>query len=397
MEKQAKDEFHRQLQDDPPEATVDNITATLQTFAASAGDVFKRGIANAFSKLDRRFRSHDGFKIKHRIILDRMFTEDGSWNYNRDMESTLLDVERAFLVLDERRVPESYAGIVGALRNAKRSYHVDAGEIANEYFKVRWYMNGNAHCWILRKDLVGKVNRLLAEWYGEVIADGMEGEEDPLDSPKTTPAKRHGFFPTPDGAAEKALERVPLLQGKDEPLLRVLEPSAGTGNLARRCVTRPVKPEGRHDWQVERAQKHNAEHRFDNVVDCVEIQPELADALRRQRIFGKVTCADFLSMQPDPANLYDRVVMNPPFDRERDIDHVVHALKFLKPDGLLVAIMSAGTEFRETKKSTAFRKLVSDLKGRMEELPAGSFAESGTNVNTVVVRLWKDGTPVSRW
>lgn len=73
------------------------------------------------------------------------------------------------------------------------------------------------------------------------------------------------------------------------------------------------------------------------------------------------------------------------------------ALRELKPDGYLVAIMSAGTEFRETKKSITFRELVLSLKGRIEELPAGSFAESGTNVNTVTVRLWKNGTPINRW
>ena len=67
---------------------------------------------------------------------------------------------------------------------------------------------------------------------------------------------------------------------------------------------------------------------------------------------------DFLHLKPDPENLYDRVVMNPPFDRERDIDHVIHALKFLAPEGVLVAIMSAGTEFRETRKSVAFRELM---------------------------------------
>jgi 16S rRNA G1207 methylase RsmC len=38
-----------------------------------------------------------------------------------------------------------------------------------------------------------------------------------------------------------------------------------------------------------------------------------------------------------PRYIYDRVVMNPPFDLERDVDHVTHALKFLEPEGQLVA------------------------------------------------------------
>jgi hypothetical protein len=83
--------------------------------------------------------------------------------------------------------------------------------------------------------------------------------------------------------------------------------------------------------------------------------------------------------------------MNPPFDRERDIDHVVHALGFLKPDGFLTAIMSAGTEFRETRKSVAFRAMIEKLNGKFRDLPAGSFSSVGTNVNTLYLRVFKDG------
>lgn len=400
MDKEAREQFQKQLKDNPPEITVDNVCATLHQFAATAGDVFRRGIANAFSKLDRKFRSHDGFKVGSRVILDRMFSESGGYNYHRDQESTLSDIERTFLILDEKPVTANYGGIVGALRN-KKSYRVEQGEIENEYFLIRYYMNGNAHLWMKRKDLVTKVNRLLGEWYGDQIGDAMtEGaEEDPLKNPKLTPAKRYGFFPTPDPAVDHLIGGrhghggIPIMRRKEKPQLRILEPSAGTGNIARRCVTRPdaIKP-SMQDYERKRIQESNDQYRFDNHVDCVEIQVDLALALRRERIYANVICTDFLSLtKPDDADLYDIVVMNPPFDRERDIDHVVHALDFLKPDGYLAAIMSAGTEFRDTKKSIAFRKLVEKMRGRFEDLPAGSFSTVGTNCNTLILRLWKDG------
>jgi hypothetical protein len=123
----------------------------------------------------------------------------------------------------------------------------------------------------------------------------------------------------------------------------------------------------------------------------VEVQPELADQLRAEGIYHRVVCADFLAMTPDPAQLYDRIIMNPPFDLERDVDHVVHALDFLASDGLLVAIMSAGTEFRETRKVTHFRALMNRLNARWRDLPAGSFASVGTYVNTLYVSAWKNG------
>lgn len=79
--------------------------------------------------------------------------------------------------------------------------------------------------------------------------------------------------------------------------------------------------------------------------------------------------------------------MNPPFDRGRDVDHVTHALKFLKPGGRLVSIMAAGVEYRTDRKTSDFRATVERFKGSIRDLPFGSFAESGTNVNTVIVTM----------
>ena len=76
--------------------------------------------------------------------------------------------------------------------------------------------------------------------------------------------------------------------------------------------------------------------------------------------------------------------MNPPFDRGRDVDHVSHALKLLAPDGVLVAVMSAGVEFREDAKTSDFRAEVKRRGGKFHDLPPGSFASVGTHVNTVL-------------
>ncbi len=167
---------------------------------------------------------------------------------------------------------------------------------------------------------------------------------------------------------------MPLYRRADEPRLKILEPSAGTGSLARRLA----RPQASHGTYL---------HPHD--VDCVEVQPDLANSLSREKIYRRVMIRDFLQIEPTPE--YDLVVMNPPFDLERDIDHVMHALKFLKPDGELHAIMSAGTEFRETRKAVAFRKVIEDIRGKFSDLPPGSFSDVGTNVNTCILRIRKDG------
>lgn len=372
-----------------PEVTVDNVRATLERLAGDADMIWRRGIANAFSRLDRRFRSHDGFKVGARIILERAFNGHGRWNYYYgEQKDALLDIERAFLVLDGGTVSSSYSPAIGAIEASRRNiFDPTQSECETEYFRVRIFKNGNAHLWFRRDDLVEKVNRILANYYGEVIGDARTQEADPLKNRKTTPAKAFGFFPTPAAAADKLLERVPLLQERDKPRLTILEPSAGTGNLARRCVQRVDDHVDRYDT----AEKLRATYRFDNAVDCVELQPHLADGLRAEAIYRAVYAQDFLTLTPGTTGLYDRVVMNPPLDLERDIDHVTHALDFLKPDGMLVAIMSAGTEYRETRKATAFRALMERMKAGWDDLPPGSFAAAGTYVNTRILRVWKDG------
>ncbi|MEQ8349821.1 MAG: DUF4942 domain-containing protein [Sneathiellaceae bacterium] len=170
MDKQAKDELRTQLQRDVPEPTADTVYATLERFALDAGTIFRRGIANAFSGLDRRFRSHDGWKIGGRVILTRMFDDNGWWNYHSNTRDTLVDIERAFCVLEGLEQPAHYAGITGAIENARRgSWGARQTEVASEYFTVRIFKNGNAHLWFRRDDLLRQVNKLLAEYYGEVI------------------------------------------------------------------------------------------------------------------------------------------------------------------------------------------------------------------------------------
>jgi predicted RNA methylase len=348
-----------------PEISVEAIEQTLRGLIEDAGSIFRRGVANVFSSLDRRFRSHDGFKIGARIILSRAFDDWGHWNYYANQRDSLIDIERVFLVLDEKSPRAAYAGIVGEIETARKKHSGGIHQSVHEgdYFRVRVFKNGNAHLWFTRPDLVEKVNKLLADHYS--LGYGKETVEDddaPFQNRAVGHARGFGFFPTPKPVAERVLEAAYLYRSENDPPSRCLEPSAGTGVLALGMA--------------------EAGHK----VDVIELQPELAQELELYN-FNNVLCADFLKVKPEA--VYDRIVMNPPFDRGRDIDHVRHAWDFLKPGGVLVAIMSAGTEFRGDKKSVAFRKLVDSVRGECRDLPAGSFADCGTFVNTLYVKLRK--------
>ncbi len=372
-----------------PQITEDTILATLEGFAMNSGDIFRRGLANAFSGLDRKFRSHDGFKIGSRVILARAFDPEwGGWNSYGNLRDTLVDIERVFLILDGKGPRASYAGIIGTIDHERKEANIGWGRIARtehegDYFRVRIFKNGNAHLWFTRDDLVTKANKLLAEYYGEVVGDGVDAPQDPeavFEDRALTPAKHFGFYPTPaaiaDRIARDEFESHFYRHPEDAKPLRFLEPSAGTGRLvnaicgAARAVTICKR------WSI----------------TAIEVQRDLAAELRTSMGLNtdRVICRDFLQMKP--ANLgphFDIIYMNPPFDLQRDIDHVTHAWKFLKPGGKLVAIMSAGTEFRENKKAVTFRKWVDTNGGRFRDLPAGTFREAGTNVNTCYLAMTK--------
>jgi predicted RNA methylase len=368
MDRQARDEFRASLADDPPAPTAENVRATLLAFMGDADMIFKRGIANAFAKLDRRFRSHDGFKIGSRVILDGYF---GTFGVESRGEETLRDIERVFRVLDDREQVAAYAGITGQLRQQCGYGTPRPVLIESDWVRIRVFKNGNAHLWFEREDLVRKVNRLLADYYGETIGEGSDVADVSTMGPgyHLTPARNLGYFATSDETARRLVERIGghAFQGA-----RVLEPSAGCGVLARKA----------RDLGAD--------------VHCVELDAGRAHTLRLDRF--AIREGDFLRMQPSdfPGGLFDGVIMNPPFDRGRDCDHVRHALQFVKPGGFLIAIMAARTEFAEDKRTASFRALVEQNKpasswrrNYFEDLPEGSFSHAGTNVNTVTLALYK--------
>lgn len=163
-------------------------------------------------------------------------------------------------------------------------------------------------------------------------------------------------FDSPPDVIEKVIYNARLSAG-----LAVLEPSAGVGLLA-----------------TEAAQTGA-------LVDVYEIDPGRIEILRNNPAIQNVWEMDFLESAPN--RVYDRVVMNPPFSRQLDIDHVNHALKFLVPGGRLVAVMSAGVLFRDNLKTVKFRDHVIEQGGMFEQLPDGAFKASGTMVRSVVVTI----------
>lgn len=170
-----------------------------------------------------------------------------------------------------------------------------------------------------------------------------------------------GFFPTPKAVISRMLELAEIKRGH-----HVLEPSAGKGDILDML----------------------REHHPDSGVTAVELNGSLFDVLEAKG--HQVERSDFL----EHTGQYDRIVMNPPFELGRDIEHVSHAYTLLADGGKLVAIMSEGPFFRSHKQATAFREWFDELAGESEQLPEdafnGSEAFRKTGVRTRIVVLEKE-------
>ncbi len=184
-------------------------------------------------------------------------------------------------------------------------------------------------------------------------------------------ARDLGFFETPPSLVARLVEMAGVKRG-----MRVLEPSAGTGRIVtvlQGAGARVTACEWDDDRRIELAR-------------CVLTPPsKLMPELMPER--------DFLDASPDE-NDFGAVVMNPPFTRVGKgdhLDHVRHAYGMLAAGGSLVSVLPASVVFRRDRRHTEFREWCEarSFIDTFEALPSGSFAASGTSVETIVVRLVK--------
>lgn len=115
-----------------------------------------------------------------------------------------------------------------------------------------------------------------------------------------------------------------------------------------------------------------------------EILPENRLILK-EKGYKDILFSDFLKYEFTGVN---KIIMNPPFEKQGDIDHVLHAYKYLNKEGILVSIMSSGVLFRNNLKTKKFREeLLSNA--YVMKLPEKSFKLSGTNVNVILIKIRK--------
>lgn len=358
----------------PPPLTVENAKATFGDYLMRPRFHILRGVAEVFTSLDPAYKSHSKVKIGVKGLPKRIILNgwgDYSYGYARDK---FRDMVSALALL--RRQPGYTHGEMTAIDLAHRQgedavldgrayvkrdrYEPDNMAKATSHqtidrgLTVRKFGNGNAHVFFDAESL-RLINLALAEFYGEVLPDAEPEGVKP--SASTAVSKDLQFYWTPPKVVEAALDFVELPNATrysgTRPVWRVLEPSCGDGRMM----------DGIRD----------AGHQ------CLGIEYHPGRASEARAKGHAVVTANFLEQPPTPD--FDAVVMNPPFYGKHYAKHVRHALRFLKPGGRLVAILPASARYDH--------KELSDIEGDWRDLPVASFAKAGTNVPTVMFKVWR--------
>lgn len=337
----------------PPPFTVENIRDQFGDLVANPWGSILRGLAEVFSQLDPAFKSHEKMKIgvnglPKRVILSGV-AGYGSWG--RDRLRDILNALAAYQgkpLLEYREIEALLSGqaLLGSW-TAPGDYHRPEVTFPARGVWLKRFQNGNGHLFF-DQDTLADINRALAEYYGDVLPDCPD--ERPAKQRASTAVSRDlQYYPTPAAVVERVLADIDL-RGK-----RVLEPSCGCGRF------------------LNAMRDAGAE-----VIGC-EVDPVRAAMCEAKG--HRVIRANFLETVPTAS--FDRVVMNPPFSGKGYFKHVKHAFLFLKQGGVLTSILPCTARYDHGLLEKEFPN------GRWEDLPVGSFSESGTNINTCIFTVRK--------
>lgn len=220
----------------------------------------------------------------------------------------------------------------------------------------------------LYQDVAKSLQMIGGKWKGGKVF-GFVFEKDPSDlldkianGEKKNLKKEFQFFATPDSLAEKLVCLADLNQDD-----YILEPSAGQGAIIK-AINKACSV----------------------VPDCYELMDVNRIVLEKKIFSGELKCKilgdDFLKSDK---RLYSKIIANPPFTKNQDIDHLKEMYKRLCLGGRLVCITSTSWLTGLQKKQVEFKKWLNDVGAEMIDIEKGSFKESGTLVGGKIIFINK--------
>jgi len=166
--------------------------------------------------------------------------------------------------------------------------------------------------------------------------------------------KEFQFFATPEKLADKIVE-IAELEHHDT----ILEPSAGQGAIIK-AINKVC----------------------DCVPDCFELMDINITILNKSGLRFNLIGDDFFKHN---CKTYSKIIANPPFSKNQDIDHFKKMYECLSLGGRLVCITSESWVNGSQKKQVEFKNWLNEIEAELIDIEKGAFKESGTMVGGKIV------------
>ena len=171
--------------------------------------------------------------------------------------------------------------------------------------------------------------------------------------------KEFQFFATPEKLADELVYLADLKQHDT-----ILEPSAGQGAIVK-AINKVC----------------------DVVPDCFELMDVNTLILKKSGLSFNLIGEDFLKNE---GKTYSKIIANPPFTKNQDIDHLKAMYNCLSRGGKLVCITSESWVNGSQKKQVEFKNWLDEIEAEVIDIEKGAFKESGTAVGGKIVIINKE-------
>ena len=173
--------------------------------------------------------------------------------------------------------------------------------------------------------------------------------------------KEFQAFFTPKDVAEWLVQHLFITEDDT-----ILEPNGGEGALIK-----AIRSEG---------------HK--NHVYTYELNPIFSDILSSIKDVTLLG-SDFLKADKSLHGTFNKIIANPPFNKNQDIEHIYKMWDMLAKKGRIVTVASKHWQFANDKKCKQFKEWMEENEAEIYPLDKGAFKSSGTNVESCILIIDK--------
>jgi len=123
------------------------------------------------------------------------------------------------------------------------------------------------------------------------------------------------------------------------------------------------------------------------LPDCFELMDVNVTVLNKSGLRFNLIGNDFFGHK---GKTYSKIIANPPFTKNQDIDHLKEMYNCLSNGGRLVCITSESWVNGSQKKQVEFKNWLSEINAEIHDIEKGTFKESGTMVGGKIVVINKN-------